>query len=130
MSNSSINSIPLFGNLTRDVELKYTSTGLAIANGGIAVSRWRKDKEDYVSFFDFKLFGKTAEAFAKYHGRGSKALISGYPEQERWDDKTTGKARSKVVFTINSFEFVGDKSDGGSTADAPAKTDKALPRNF
>lgn len=107
---SNINTINMFGNLTRDPEIRHANSGLAIVNGALAVNRWRKDKEDYVSYFDFKLFGKTAEAFERNHSKGDKVLLTGYLEQERWEDKSTGAARSKVVLVVESFEFVkGDK---------------------
>ena len=101
-----INKIPLFGNLVRDPEIKFTQGGLAIVTGSIALNRWRKDKEDYVSYLDFKIFGKIGEAFERNHVQGDKVLLSGYPEQERWEDKNGGGSRSKVVFVIESWEFV------------------------
>ena len=109
--NMGINNSTLFGNLVRDPELKFSQGGLAIVTGSVATNRWRKDKDDYVSYLDFKIFGKRGEAFASNHAKGDKVLLVGYPEQERWEDKNGGGKRSKVVFVIDSFEFVrGDKA--------------------
>lgn len=115
------NKTLLAGNLTKDPELKFTAKGSAIANFTIAHNRkWRtdagEDKEE-VSFIDCVAFGKTAENIAKFFKKGSAIFVEGRLKQESWDDKATGQKRSKLVVTVESFQFVGGKRD-----DAPART--------
>jgi len=102
----------IIGNLTRDPEVKTTSGGLEICTGSIAVNEWRKDKEDYVSYYDFTIFGKTGAAFARNHAKGDKALVEGKLRQERWE--SNGDKRSKVVVIVDNWEFV--KSDAKAKA--------------
>jgi len=106
-----MNRVAITGNLTRDPEIKKTSSGLAVCNGSVAVNEWRKDKEDYVSYFDFTVFGSRAEAFERNHAKGDKILIEGKLKQERWEDKNTGGNRSKIVVIVDQWEFVKAKQE-------------------
>lgn len=102
----SINKTHLFGRLVANVELKHgAASGKAWFQASIAVNRWHKDGEK-VSFFDFKMFDKRAEAFASNHEKGDKILLYGEFIQETWKDVATRANRSKVVFMADGFEFV------------------------
>ena len=103
---STINTNNLFGRLVGDVDLKHGASK-AWFQASIAINRYHKDG-DKVSFFDFKMFDKRAEAFANNHSKGDKILLTGEFIQETWKDARGGN-RSRVVFMANSFEFV--KSD-------------------
>ena len=75
-----VNYIVLIGRLTRDVELKYLSSGTAVAKGAIAVNRRVKkgdEWKDEASFFEFVLFGKTAENLSKYLLKGKQIAVEG-----------------------------------------------------
>ena len=68
-----LNSVVLIGRLTRDMELKYTSGGMAIGKFSLAVNRKKKSGEQWVdeaSFFDVTCFGRTAENLAQYMTKG------------------------------------------------------------
>ncbi len=101
----------IVGNLTRDPETIVSSGGLSICKASIAVNEWRKDQEDYVSYYDITIFGKSGEAFGNHHKKGDKVLVEGKLRQERWE--SNGDKRSKVVIIVDKFEFV--KSDKVST---------------
>ena len=115
------NHTTLAGNLTRDPELKYTPKGTAICAFTIAVNRkWKSDsgeEKESVAFIDHKAFGKTGEVIAQCLKKGQPIFTVGRIDQENWDDKATGQKRSKLVVTVESFQFVGGKRD-----DAPART--------
>ena len=98
-----INTATISGNLTRDVELRYTTDGMCIGSGGIAVTRKVKG-EDRTSFFDFKIFGKGAEILRQYAPKGSRVTLSGRLEQEQWT-ANDGSKRSKVVIVANDFDL-------------------------
>ena len=123
-----LNSVILIGRLTRDVELKYTSGGMAIASFAIAVNRRRKNGAQWVeeaSFFDINLFGKSAEGLKQYLVKGKQVAIEGELRQDRWEQD--GQPRSKVVVVANNVQLLGGHgnntqqgvSEGGFVEDIP-----------
>jgi single-strand DNA-binding protein len=115
--------VVILGNLTRDPELRYTTKGAAVLDVSIAVNRkWKSESgesKEEVSFIDSTAFGKSAETIAKYCRKGSQLLVDGRLKTESWDDKTTGRKRSKLKVVIESFQFVGSPRDSASQP-APA----------
>lgn len=107
-----MNVVILKGNITRDPEIKYTPKGTACVEIGLAVNEvWFNDaneKQEEVTFLDCRAWGRNAEAIAKSFSKGKPILINGKLKQERWDDKTTGKPRSKTLVIIERWEFAGD----------------------
>ena len=108
------NKIILAGNLTRDVEVKFTSTGLAIGNTGIAVNRKFKSKmgenKEEVLFVDLTFFGRTAEIANQYLKKGSKVLVDGKLKLDQWTD-TSGQKRSKHSITVESLQMLDSKQE-------------------
>ncbi len=104
------------GNLTRDPELRYTQSNVAICKFGLAVNRRFKDQSgewrDEATFVDITVFGKRGEAFAKFHTKGKPAFIEGTLRFDTWEDKDGGK-RSKLYVVADSWEFVGGGQGGG-----------------
>jgi single-strand DNA-binding protein len=109
---ASFNEVLLMGNVTRDIELTYTSSGMAIAKLGLATNKKRKDKEDKVCFVDLTAFGKSAEILAQYITKGSPLFIKGELDYQTWEKD--GQKRSKLEVIVNEFQFLGGKSDSGS----------------
>ena len=94
------NSITIVGNLTRDPEIRYTSSGQANARLGIAVSRrWQNRQtnewEDRPSFFDIVCYGSLGENVSESLGRGSRVMVVGRLEQRSWETQE-GDKRSKI----------------------------------
>lgn len=121
---ASYNKVLLMGNLTRDPELKRTSTDMAVAQIGIAVNRKYKDKEgnlkEETTFVDCEVWGKTAETMAKYLAKGRPVFIEGRLKLDQWQDKD-GNNRSKLKVVVESFQFVDSRGNQSSTpADTPA----------
>lgn len=111
---ASYNRVVLAGNLTRDVEIKYTPGGMAIADIGLAVNEKRKQGDqwvDEVSFFDVTMFGRTAEVAGEYLSKGSNILVEGKLKQETWEKD--GQKRSKVKIICDRLVMLGSKQDGG-----------------
>lgn len=114
-----VNSLILIGRLTKDLSLEYKQSGLAVGETSIAVNRSVKkgDKwEDEASFFDITLFGKTAENLKQYLVKGKQVAIKGSLKQDRWNDKETGKQKSKISIVTEDIELLGGKSDSGTHA--------------
>lgn len=111
------NVVVLSGRLTRDCELKYTSGGTAVLSGSIAVSERVKrgdEWQDEASFFDFAVFGKTAEGVKPYTTKGRQVVISGRLKQDRWTAQD-GSARNRVTVIAGNFQLVGGNSQGGNS---------------
>lgn len=113
----SFNKVILMGNLTRDPEVRYTASNMAIAKIGLAVNRKYRTadgqmKED-VLFVDCDAFGKTAEAIGKFLTKGRPIFIEGQLRLDQWQDKTSGENRSKLKVVIDTFQFIDSKPGGG-----------------
>lgn len=112
----SLNRVILMGNLTRDVELRPVGDG-NVGNFGIAVNRKFRtqsgeDREE-VTFVDCEIWGRRAEALARYLHKGSPVLIEGRLKLDQWQDKDGGN-RSKLKVVVENFEFVGGgRNEGG-----------------
>ena len=114
----SINQVILMGRLTRDPEQRTTSTGKTIASFSLAVDRGGQD--DQADFFDVTAWEKLAELVIQYLGKGRRVLVQGRLRQDSWDDKETGKKRSKVEVVATDVTFLdGPNGDGAAPASAP-----------
>ena len=107
------NKVILAGNLTRDIEVKFTSSGLTIANTAIATSRKFKaqdgQQKEEVMFMDITFFGRTAEVAQQFLHKGSKVLVEGRLKFDQWVDQNGGK-RSKHSVTVESMQMLDTKS--------------------
>lgn len=97
-----MNMVMLMGRLTRDVELRHTQSGTAVASTGLAVNRKRGDKEE-VLFVDLTLWGKTAENFAKFFRKGKGVVVCGRLGMDEWEQD--GKKRTKIFVTVEEWSF-------------------------
>lgn len=94
------NTVELIGNLTRDPELRFTPSGAAVANFGLAVNRrWRNQQtnewDEQVSFFDVVCWRELAENVAESLTKGSRVMVSGRLDQRSWETQE-GEKRSKI----------------------------------
>lgn len=115
----SINQVILMGRLTRDPEQRTTTTGKTIASFSIAVDRG--GQEDAADFFDVTAWEKLGELVMQYLGKGRRVLVQGRLRQDSWDDKETGKKRSRVEVTATDVTFLDGPNggDGASESSAP-----------
>jgi len=126
------NKIILAGNLTRDVEVRYTQGGSAIGNTAIATSRKFKsatgEQKEEVLFVDLTFFGRTAEIANQYLRKGSKVLVDGRLKLDQWTAQD-GSKRSKHSVTVENLQMLGSKDDaqGGGYNAAPAGDTYAQP---
>ena len=115
MATKNMNQVTLTGNLCRDPEIRMAKNNFAVVSCAIAVNHSAKDAsggyKDEVSFFDLTLFGKSGEAFARFHKKGQSIMVSGRLKQNTWIDDNTGKNRSKVEIVVNEWFFNNLKSD-------------------
>ncbi|WP_457561417.1 single-stranded DNA-binding protein [Caminibacter sp.] len=109
------NKVILVGNLTRDVELRYTPNGTAIAKFGLATNRTYKDSvtgenKQEVMFIDITVFGRSAEIANQYLGKGRRVLVEGRLVLDQWVD-SNGQKRSKHSIVAEKLQFMDSKSD-------------------
>ena len=114
---ATLNRFTAIGRLTRDVELRVTPKGTAIATFGLAINRKFKGEDgaqkEEVTFLDFEAWQKTAELCSKYLQKGSEVYIESRAKVDTWDDKTSGQKRSKVKFVIDAVQFLGGREQQG-----------------
>lgn len=112
-----INNVVLVGRLTRDAELKYTTSGQAVCKFSIAVNRRRKNGEqweDEANFFDVVLWGRQGEALGQYLLKGKTIGVEGELRQDRWQQD--GQNRSKVEIVADNIQLLGGSGFGGGNA--------------
>ena len=115
---ASYNRVILIGNLTRDPEVKYIPSGLAVADFGLAVNRQSTDKstnerKEEVTFVDITLWGREAELAGEYLAKGRSVLVEGRLQMDSWDDKQTGQKRTKLKVVGDRIQFLGSAPGAG-----------------
>lgn len=128
-----INQVILMGRLTRDPEVRTTGSGKSVTSFSLAVDRGGQD--DQADFFDVTAWEKTGELVAQYLSKGRRCLVQGRLRQDSWDDKDTGKKRTRVEVVAFDVTFLdGPNGDGGgSQGGAPAprqQTKDVAPENI
>jgi single-strand DNA-binding protein len=125
----SINQVILMGRLTRDPEVRTTSTGKTITSFSLAVDRGGQD--DATDFFDVTAWEKLGELVSQYLSKGRRCLVQGRLRQDSWDDKETGKKRSKVEVVATDVTFLdgpsGDNA-GSSNSNYPSNSGNSAPK--
>lgn len=126
---ASFNRVILLGNVTRDPELRYISTGTAVTEIGLAVNDRRKTASgewvEETTFVDVTLWGRTAEVAGEYVTKGAPLLIEGRLKLDTWEKD--GKKNSKLRVVCDRMQLLGSKSDG-SKSDGPRSGGAARPR--
>lgn len=125
MLNLNLNKVILAGHLTRDPELKQTTSGVAVTSFSIAVNRrYKAGEQQKVDYLDIVAWRQTAEFVTRFFRKGSSICITGSAQVRKWTDKDGGK-RSTVEFVCDEAYFVDGKSDEG-TANNPYASSTAV----
>ncbi len=115
---ASFNRVILVGNLTRDVEMKYTSNQTAVTDIGLAVNDRRKTSSgewvDDTTFVDVTLWGRTAEIASQYLSKGAPVLIEGRLKLDMWE--TDGQKRSKLRVVGERMQMLGSRNSNHAAA--------------
>ena len=113
-----LNKIIIQGRLTRDVDLRHTQTGTAVASFTLAVDRDFKDKqsgEKATDFIDCVAWKHTGEFVSSYFSTGRMALVEGRLQMRDWTDKDGNKRRSAEVVADNVYFGDSKREDGNNT---------------
>ena len=119
----SINQVILLGRLTRDPEQRTTTGGKTIASFSLAVDRG--GDSDAADFFEITAWEKLGELVIQYLAKGRRVLVQGRLRQDSWDDKETGKKRSRVEVTATDVTFLDGPSDGQGGGSSAPRTSSA-----
>ena len=101
--------------MTRDLDERafaYTSNGKARLNISIAVNDGYGDNQ-YTSYFDVVVWGKTAENIKPYLGKGKQICINGRLRQDRWE--SNGQKNSRVVIVAETVQLLGGRDNGAGS---------------
>src|SRR5258708_14271467 len=118
------NKVLLIGRPTRDPELKYLPSGVAVCRLGIATNRYGKDQQtgerrEYTDFKDVEVFDqgnrKLAELCGQYLTKGRSVYIEGELRTRSWDDQQTGAKRSKTEVRAFDVQFLDGRGDGAAS---------------
>jgi single-strand DNA-binding protein len=110
------NSLTLIGNLTRVPEIRYTPNGTAVSDLSIAINEKIKDKEN-TTFVDVTVWDKQAENCCEYLSKGRPVMIEGRLKMDTWEDRETGKKRSKIGVVAQSVQFIGGSEKKETNSD-------------
>jgi single-strand DNA-binding protein len=120
-----LNKAFLYGNLTRDPELKALPSGQQLASFSLATNRTYKDKngqkQEATEFHNVVAFGRPAEVIAQYMKKGRPLYIEGRIQTRSWDSEGQKKYRTEIV--VENFQF-GDGGGRAGGAAGPGHTDE------
>jgi single-strand DNA-binding protein len=122
-----LNKAMIYGNLTRDPEMKSLPSGMQVTSFSLATNRRYKDRDgnwqDAVDYHNIVVFGRQAETSAQYLKKGSGAMIEGRLQTRSWDKDGQKQYRTEIIADRVQFGPRAGGEGGGGTA--PAKEEAA-----
>jgi single-strand DNA-binding protein len=131
----SFNQVILMGNLTRDPEVRQTPGGSSVCSFGLALNRSYKGQngewQEATDFIEIIAWGPLGERVAQYLSKGRPCLVNGRLQSSSWEDKETGKKRSKVEVVAQDVTFLGGPGggDGGGNSGGGASNSSGPARS-
>jgi single-strand DNA-binding protein len=130
---ASFNRVILMGNLTRDIELRYVGSGIAVTDVGLAVNDRRKNANgewvEETTFVDVTLWGRTAEVANQYLSKGSPLFVEGRLKFDTWEKD--GQKHSKLRVVGERMQLLprgtGGGGRGGSGSPQPDVSEYSRP---
>lgn len=118
-----MNKVQLIGRLTKDPELRYTKSNIAVANYTIAINDGYGEKQQ-TQFINISTWGKSGEFVNKYFKKGKAIAIVGRLNTNNYEDKNGNKRYTTEVIT-EDIEFIGDKKQ-----EVIQKDEVQVPNNY
>ena len=119
-----LNKVFLIGNLTRDPELRYTPSGLAVTTFTVAANRSYTtpsgEKKDATTFMRTVAWGKRAEVCGEYLNKGSLVFVEGRIQNRNWQAQD-GTKRTTVEIVANNVQFLGSPRRTAAPSKHPAE---------
>lgn len=127
---ASYNRVILMGNLTRDVQLRYTPGGTPVTEVGLAVNDRRKNQNgewvDEVTFVDVTFWGRTAEVAAEYLSKGSPVFVEGRLKLDTWEKD--GQKNYKLRVVCDRMQLLSSGGPGTGSG-GPNRSASSAPRD-
>lgn len=138
------NSVQLAGRLTRDPELKYIQSGMAVCKLGLAVSRRYRtksgDQREETLFINVDVWDRSAEWCGENLKKGRPVLVQGRLKSDEWEDRNTGQKRTSISVRADRVQALdwedrggGGGGDGGGgyqqNAPAPRPIEEPIPED-
>lgn len=116
----SVNKVILIGNLGGDPNMRYTSSGTAMANFSLATTEYRADqasgeKKERTEWHRLVAFGRTAEIISQYCRKGSKIYVEGRLQTRSWTDQSN-QMRYTTEIIIDNVQLLTPKGSGGAAS--------------
>lgn len=131
-----LNNCQFIGRLGKDVDMRFTPDGKAVANIALAVgSSWHDkngQKQEATEWVNVAVYGKLAELCGEYLAKGSQIFVQGRLKTEKWQDKTTGADRYTTRVNADTVQFLGGKSESkgaGTNATSGGAGQPAIPND-
>src|SRR5205085_1339040 len=139
----SVNKVILVGNLGKDPEVKYTSTGTPVAKFSVATNEGYKDKsgqwQDRTEWHSIVAWQRLAEIVGEYVKKGSKVYIEGSLRTSSWEDKQSGEKKYRTEIVAQDLVLLGGRGEGSGggggdfegrsrSAAAPSSFDQRAPQ--
>lgn len=126
-----INKVILYGNLTRDPELKALPTGANVCNFSLATNRTFKDKngtkQEQVEYHNIVAFGRTADLIKQYVKKGSPLYVEGRLQTRSWEKDGAKQYRTEILLEQMQFGPKGSGMGGGMSSGSSAPAAKSAP---
>ena len=124
-----LNKVLLYGNLTRDPEVRALPSGQQVVTFGLATNRTYKDKsgaqKDMTEFHNIVAFGRVAEVMGQYLKKGRPVYVEGRLQTRSWESEGQKKYRTEIV--VDNFQFGADGGRGAASSEGgaakPSKSD-------
>lgn len=120
----SLNKVMLIGNLGKDPELRYTTSGVAVASFTLATNESWKDQDgntqERTEWHNIVAWRKLAEICGEWLKKGNKVYIEGRIQTRSYDDKNTGQKRYITEIVADDMIMLGSVGGGRAAADTGA----------
>ena len=124
-----LNKAMVYGNLTRDPELKALPSGMNVCSFSVATNHVYKDRDgkrqESVDYHNVVVFGKQAENSAKYLSKGNGVYVEGRMQTRSWEKDGQKQYRTEIVADRVQFGPKNGSAGGGSSSPAAAEDGKA-----
>ncbi len=135
MSSRGVNKVILVGNVCKDLDIRYTQDGKAVASFTVATSESWKDKQgqpqEKAEFHRVSIFGKLAEIAGEYLRKGSQVYIEGKLQTRKWTNKE-GQDQYTTEIVLDPFngvmQMLGGKSDNSGHVNNPSQHNTQQPQ--
>lgn len=119
-----LNKAMVYGNLTRDPEVKALPSGVQVCSFSVATNRTYKDrdgnKQEQVEYHNVVAFAKLAEIIGQYLKKGRPIYIEGRMQTRSWEKDGVKQYRTEIVADNFQFGASAPGEGGGAQASAPA----------